>query len=658
MGYGEGIHVYISRSNFFLVNSKLKSLGKFDLLKTVERLQKIEEISGILSDHSTGSVPGYQMNETDNFANPPFQDPHDAESTNPSEQGTSPSSSTEVQESVSQPQDENISIQQSASTSWSSHVELDFSVGKTVYDYMRLSRAEIVSAVRQCFMDDEGMKLIAPPRKDITVWKIHTTNIDRYNDVKHVTDKDGKVMADVQIKRVKQQFDSYGTVRRSVFSANPPTDLLITLKDADTDRFANVTDEMITKKIVDMGIGSIKKAVRFQAHPGTDCPCGNKFFVLENVSEVDRKNIPQSFDFLDHGNMLRMWLNYRGKPRRCRFCSEFHDNASCPKEEAVRKMEKERDDIKAKNNGTLPIKTYTDSTLRLVQQKSLASDVDAMSGAATGNLINAIDVDPDNQANAVLIVGGQNELHRRMSTVEFAHTVLQKERNILEISKQKRVVLLAPPSQDFVDTTSIAKEEYFHESLAKLDESENITVLDNPVKRFDDDGGRHPSADQTVEIIKFLDTKLKDILDIPFYLLPSATDETVVTRKYFGVTPLYRFGCSGCMCRKKNKWDNLCDDCLNGVNGSQEMEAAERIEKRAEALFNLSNPPLNDDSDNESLVCEGCDVQFASGNDIRNHFKEHHPDTEFVMPTLRDKFKYQDGGNKSRRSAVFKSGSK
>ncbi len=47
-----GIHVYISRSNIFLENPRLKSLGKFDLLKTVERLQGVEEISSNTQVHN------------------------------------------------------------------------------------------------------------------------------------------------------------------------------------------------------------------------------------------------------------------------------------------------------------------------------------------------------------------------------------------------------------------------------------------------------------------------------------------------------------------------------------------------------------------------------------------------------------------------------
>ncbi len=372
------------------------------------------------------------------------------------------------------------------------------------------------------------------------------------------------------------------------------------------------------------------------------------------MSESDRKKIPQSFDFIENGSVLRMWLNYRGKPRRCHFCAEFHDSV-CEQETLIRQLEKERDDIKAQNAGVSPIKTYTDSTLRLVQQRSLAGDVDAMSGASTGNLINAIDVDPDNKCNTILIVGGQNELHRKMSNEEFVHVVQQKERHVIELSDSRRVVLLAPPLQNFVDANSLSKEEYFHQSLKDLNSHDNITVLDNPLEVFEDDDGRHPTSGQTVDILKFLHSKLEDDLGVK-YLLPSATDESMVTKTYFGVTPLYRFGCSGCKRRKKNKWANLCDDCVTSVQESSDAkEAAEKIEKRAEELFNLNNPPLNVDSDTESLTCECCDVHFSSGSEIRDHFNVQHPEIEFVMPSVRDKCKYQDGATKqSRRNAVFK----
>ena len=58
--------------------------------------------------------------------------------------------------------------------------------------------------------------------------------------------------------------------------------------------------------------------------------------------------------------------------------------------------------------------------MRLVRETALTGDVDAMSGGTTGNVLNAIEVDRKGaDVESVLIVAGQNELHRRMSNREF-----------------------------------------------------------------------------------------------------------------------------------------------------------------------------------------------------------------------------------------------
>ena len=517
------------------------------------------------------------------------------------------------------------------SETWSTHVELDFSVGRTVYEYKELSSALIVTAVYNAFPDDDTKKLIAPRRKDDTVWKIETKKIDLYRDVNFVK-FEGHVLSDVKVIRVRTQVDTFGNVKRRNFNPNSPTDLLITLKDADTQRFEAITDEMILQKIVEMGIGRIKKPVKPQPHRGTDCPCGNKFFVLENVSEVDRRKIPPSFDFLVNGAIQRMWLNYRGKPRRCKFCWEYHDETvqECPKEQMIRQMEREREELKKPNNA-LPMKTYTDSTMRLAEQKSLSSDIDAMSGASTGNLLNAVDVDPAVPSSAILIIAGQNDLHRKMENTEFAYMIQQKEKKLTEIAETRKVALLCPPPQQFFDPQCAAREKYFHESLQNLNGKKNIEVWKNPIESFDDDGGRHPSTEQTVEILHFINSKTKEVYGFD-YLLPSATPGTIVTNKYFGVTPLYRFGCSGCQGRKRNKWDNLCDDCTATASTSPEaQEAAKKIESRAEDIFDHVNPLLGADgsgSDGDDLECETCKVTFTNVAEIREHFRQHHGDEE------------------------------
>ncbi len=321
-------------------------------------------------------------------------------------------------------------------------------------------------------------------------------------------------------------------------------------------------------------------------------------------------------------------------------------------------MEKERQEVKAlSKDATLPIKTYTDSTLRLCQQTSLASDIDAMSGASTGNLLNAMDVDPAAPSKAVLIVAGQNELHRRMENVDFAYMVQQKEKKLIQIAEERNVAVLSPPPQGFFDSVSTAKEEFLHESLVNLSGHRNIEVWKNPIEAFDDDGGRHPSSAQTVEILQFITLKTKEVYGFE-YLLPSATPESMVTNKYFGVTPLYRFGCSGCQGRKKNKWDNLCDDCTTNARSSTEaIEAAERIEKRAEDISDHENPSLGADnsaSDSDDLTCETCNVVLSNATEIRDHFRQHSNgvDVHKSPVDIRAQGKFSDDKNGRRHKSI------
>ena len=118
---------------------------------------------------------------------------------------------------------------------------------------------------------------------------------------------------------------------------------------------------------------------------------------------------------------------------------------------------------------------------------------------------------------------------------------------------------------------------------------------------------------------------------------------------------MYKFGCSGCDNRKQNKWYNLCDECLEKTNQEHIQKTAEELLKRAKELYDESNPSLG--SDSESLKCDECDVEFESGQEIREHFKTLHPDTIVVIPSdkhpdkqsgrIRVKGKYQDGSRRT-----------
>ena len=89
-------------------------------------------------------------------------------------------------------------------------------------------------------------------------------------------------------------------------------------------------------------------------------------------------------------------------------------------EQLVKNLERERDQVRKSNNNNLPYKTYTDSTLRYGRQQALASDIDTMSGATTGNILNAVELDEKNKdVPNVVIVAGKNALNANMETKEF-----------------------------------------------------------------------------------------------------------------------------------------------------------------------------------------------------------------------------------------------
>ena len=127
--------------------------------------------------------------------------------------------------------------------------------------------------------------------------------------------------------------------------------------------------------------------------------------------------------------------------------------------------------------------------------------------------------------------------------------------------------------------------------LTNLNEKNNITVLQNPIEGYDEDGGLHPSPAQTVEIINFIDAELNDKFGIP-YKLPSTTNESlVVERKYTGVHALYRYGCAACKSRERNKWFSVCNTCKDRPeNDLQEM--LQIFNKTVADLDMLENPLL------------------------------------------------------------------
>ena len=114
-----------------------------------------------------------------------------------------------------------------------------------------------------------------------------------------------------------------------------------------------------------------------------------------------------------------------------------------------------------------------------------------------------------------------------------------------------------------------------------------------PFFDFEEDQGQQPSPEQTKQIINYLDEKLLEKFGHP-YKLSSATDDSLVTsRKYAGVRSLYKYGCSACCSRERNKYHSVCDTCKDFMkdDASFRQEVAD-FTLGVEAKYDVENPTL------------------------------------------------------------------
>ena len=465
-------------------------------------------------------------------------------------------------------------------------VEIDATVYNNCYKIP--SQATMVFAVSLQFKEDRTKRLYSSYQG---VWTLETDNISSYDGVQNL-ELDGVKLAKVTVRTMKSRVGPSGKLE--FHRGDRENDLLVTLYKADTEKYKKVTREDILQKIADIGLGNLKRGLTQQTYKESDIPNGNLYFILSDIQPGDIDKIPHSFEFLTEDGVVRMWVNFKGKKRKCFVCSEIHDISHCPVKEMFDKMRAERDEISKGNGGAFKMKTWGSSVLRHVCQDALACDVDSMSGGTTGNILNAVGVDESTKAvENVLLVSGQNELNPRLSKEEFLWILKCKTERLVELAETKKVAILSPPPQGFVDAECQVRENIFHENLKSLPTlSKNIAVWDNPLRSYANDGGTHPSEEDTKTIIKFLDGMVKDTFDVPF-LLPSATDDVITTdRIYHHVNSLYRYGCAACPSKVKNKWPLLCDVCVGGLKDHPDFEnAVLDFDARVKIMMDSTCPP-------------------------------------------------------------------
>ena len=473
------------------------------------------------------------------------------------------------------------------------YVEFDSCIHFDCYNIPKTST--IVYAVSQQFKNDRSKRLF--PRRQ-GKWVLETDDITHYTSSDHLL-LDGRILANISVKAQRVVVDESGKTVYERVQDDRENDLLITLYQGDTARFQDITHDQIYQKIADIGIGTIKKGIAQQMHYESDIPNGNLFFVITGVDKAkDVDRIPHAFDFLTPSGPQRMWLNFKGKKRKCFFCSEVHDVSHCPVKERVKLMEEERKRMREDNNGHLKIKTYGDSTVRHWSQAALSSDVDAMSGGTTCNIINAIEVDRDNMdVENLLIVAGQNEINPRHTKEEFLWILKNKTERLVNLAENRKIAILSPPPQGFQDAESQTREFMYHENLSQIAQlSTNIHVWKNPLPSYSMDDGRHPSEEESVGIIKFLNEKVKELFKESL-IMEAASDDLMTTTNYYrGVNDLYKYGCAACPSKARNKWPLLCDACVANASvlTNEELKTAvQDYDAAVEKQYMAMNPPLS-----------------------------------------------------------------
>ena len=478
------------------------------------------------------------------------------------------------------------------------------------------THAAVVRALGTQFpkKDDPDRVVLRQWGRNEGTWKIETTKIENYRSCQHLT-YEGRHIATIEVRRDIIRKGDDGQIRREPernrreasddFQVEPPdapvhsnSDLLITLFQANTERFNSVSNEDLLREIITMGVGDVKKAPQPQRFKGTDELNGNKFFVLSNVNEDQAGDIPSHFLFFDQRyGWQRMWLNHRLRKQFCGFCGVEHE-LRCEMRALHDTLIAERNELKA----SLPNKAFeahviSDSILRYADQECVAVDIHVMSGGSTNNILNAVDIDTEHQeVNNLILVAGQNELQAQLTDEEFLLGMKMKEERLTTLAAKKNIAILKPPPQNQLDPVEQAKELLFHEHLSCMEENvPNIKVWPNPVEAYSEDGGRHPSPEETMKILHYIDLKAKEDLGVSIFLKSGANDLITTKKKYRGVKALYKYGCAACADKGRNKWWQLCTTCADNAKLPDEnglSKALDILYRKAREIRDEENPAL------------------------------------------------------------------
>ena len=304
--------------------------------------------------------------------------------------------------------------------------------------------------------------------------------------------------------------------------------VLITLYNCTKGPLSKLSNELFDKVLSEHG--EVTRLTQFQQHRGSSVFNGNRFCVLKpNGTIPDRITLNHP----TQQGTLNVSLGYKGKTKMCGRCLTRHAGICAELEEffAVRE---------AREQMTIDTKIVSDSTLRHADGTGLSADVVCMSGGRIGNIGHMIIDEPSmKSAKNIIMVAGQNDIHRDNESVETFKEIITKSLDFVQqvtFSSHKLTVVqpLLP-----ADTTAIRKEkaEVLHEICLKLQTNPTLPMqylhsLD-PVEM----DGIHPTVSGTSGLLNSIHKHIS-IIHKEKYI----TD----TKLYRGVQSAFRYGCLYC----------------------------------------------------------------------------------------------------------------
>ena len=364
----------------------------------------------------------------------------------------------------------------------------------------------------------------------------------------------------IHLQRTRRDTGALEDVAVPLTTSNPTRrtrqdgDLLITICDAAERIHASVPGKAFDTALA--GYGRLVIPTRAQKNKDTGLNNGNRYCVI-NREDFKSNPLPNrlrvnGFDFL---------IKYRGKTWFCDSCATEH-TGPC---DYLKEFYAARD---AKANTPVDLCVVGDSSLRHAEHVGLKADIFTMSGAAGGQVAQAVLDNPSsNKYSTVVLAFGANDTKasEQYTMEETLMTIDRSLANVERVTQQKpnvnfHLLNTTPPNQALSEDQYIVNA-YLKNSLTKLvTASENVdeVSLSLGLTDFTDN---HPNISGTTTIMNSL-VKIN-----PSILL---NEKFLVTERiYAGVNTLWLSGCTGCSTRGHFSSRGFCSTCLKGLAASE-----------------------------------------------------------------------------------------